>query len=492
MDGGRKSDRLVVPVKPSNKASDASLAAEEVEGRGLAKGNPLGQTRSRTQSRVGLRQALQRIRQAAKEKEERLTALFHHVYEVDRLREAYYGVNRKGSPGVDHVTWQQYGESLESNLEELSQRLRRGAYRAKPVQRGYVPKDDGRRRPIGMPTLEDKIVQRSFAEVVGAVYEAEFLGFSYGFRPGRSAHHALDALAVGLEKRRVRWVLDADIRGYFDAISHEWLCRFIEHRIGDRRVVRHVKKWLRAGVMEEGKHQATEAGTPQGGSVSPLLANIYLHHVFDQWAHQWRRRHAQGAVIIVRYADDFVVGFEHQGDAERFLEELRERLRQFELELSAEKTRLIEFGRYAAENRRERGLGKPETFDFLGFTHLCAKDRKGRFAVHRKTMKRRLRAKVKEVKAKLRRRLHDDPQEVGKWLGWVLRGHYGYYAVPFNIRALSSFRDLVARQWLRTLRRRSQKGRRFSSRRFQRLATRWLPRPRILHPYPSQRLCVTT
>jgi len=373
-----KSDSFVVPRKPSNKGRDASRSAEEVEGRRLAKGSSAKQTRSRTQSRRDLQQALDRVRQVARrDKEVRFTALWHHVYNVERLREAYYGVNRRGAAGVDKQTWQQYGEGLQERLEDLSGRLQRGAYRAKPVLRAYVPKDDGRQRPIGKPTLEDKIVQRATVEVLNAVYEEDFLGFSYGFRPGRGQHDALDAVSVGICKRQVNWVLDADIRGYFDAISHEWSVKFIEHRIADERVIRHVKKWLKAGVLEDGSWKAAEEGTPQGGSVSPLLANIYLHYVFDQWVQRWRKRSARGSMIVVRYADDFVVGFQFRDEAERFLEELRERFAKFNLELHPAKTRLIEFGRHAAKNRKRGGKGKPETFNFLGFTHLCGRTRKG-------------------------------------------------------------------------------------------------------------------
>jgi RNA-directed DNA polymerase len=360
MNGPRESDSFVVPEKPSNKGSGAPQPAEEVEGRELAKGNSVERTRFRTQSRRDLQQALDRVRQVAcRDKETRFTALWHHVYDVERLREAYQGVNRRGATGVDRVTWEQYGENLEDNLQDLSGRLERGAYRAKPVLRVYIPKGDGRQRPIGIPALEDKIVQRAAVEVLNAVYEADFLGFSYGFRPGRSQHNALDAVMVGIRKKKVNWVLDADIRGFFDAISHEWLVKFVEHRIADKRVVRHVKKWLKAGVLEKGEWKAVEEGTPQGGSVSPLLANIYLHHVFDLWIQWWRKTRAQGDVIVVRYADDFIVGFQHRHEAERCLGELRERFAKFNLELHPDKTRLIEFGRFADENRRGRGDGKP-------------------------------------------------------------------------------------------------------------------------------------
>jgi len=500
MNGGGKSDGPIVPQTPANKGGvdrldeghPASPSAEQAEGRGPAKGNSLRADGDRTRCRASLQAALKRIRQAAdREKLQRLTALWHHVYNVDHLRAAYLAQRPGAAAGVDGQTWRQYGEDLESNLQELSARLKRGAYRARPVKRAWIPKADGRRRPIGIPTLEDKIVQRAAASVLGAAYEADFMGFSYGFRPGRSAHDALDALSVGLSRCKISWVLDADIRGFFDAIDHEWLVKFIEHRIADRRVIRHVKKWLRAGVLEDGKRLRTEEGTPQGGSISPLLANIYLHYVFDLWAHQWRRQCARGDVIVVRYADDFVVGFQYKSDAERFLAALRERFSKFNLELHGQKTRLIEFGRFAAENRQSRGDGKPETFDFLGFTHVCGKTRKGRFTVVRRPMKQRMRAKLRAIKQDLWRRMHRPIPETGSWLRSVVSGWYRYYAVPLTYRTLQSFRRQVMWLWYRTLRRRSDKDRTTWPRLY-RLSDRWLPTPRILHPYPSERLCVTT
>jgi len=435
---------------------------------------------------------LERIRQAAsRDKTLQLTALWHHVYDVDRLREEYFALKPNAAPGVDGQTWRQYGEALEANLWDLSGRLQRGAYRARPVKRAWIPKADGRQRPIGIPTLEDKIVQRAAASVLGAVYEGDFLGFSYGFRPGRSAHDALDALSVGMTRCQVSWVLDADIRGFFDAIDHEWLVKFVEHRIADRRVIRHVKKWLRAGVLDDGRRIAVETGAPQGGNISPLMANVYLHYVFDLWAHQWRQRHARGDVIVVRYADDFVVGFQHRSDAERFLGELRERFAQFNLELHPDKTRLIEFGRFAAENRLRRGQGKPETFDFLGFTHACSRTRKGTFTVLRFPMKKRMRVKLRAIQDSLRRRLHRPVAETGRWLQSVVSGWLRYYAVPRSYRWLQKFRGRVMWLWWRVLCRRSQKAR-VPWIRVLRLAARWLPTPRILHPYPSTRLAVRT
>lgn len=492
MNGDRKSDGRTVPRKHPNKGTGAPGSAEGVEGKRPGKGKPPGDPSHRTQRRARLRAIEGRIRQAAeRDKEERFTTLWHHVADPERLHEAYLALNRQGASGVDRVTWQQYGESLEGNLEDLSGRLHRGAYRAQPVERAYIPKRDGSLRPIGKPTLEDRIVQRSFAEVAGAVYEADFLGFSYGFRPGKGQHNALDALTVGIEKKKANWVLEADIRGFFGAISHEWLVKFLEHRIGDSRVMRQVGKWLRAGVVEGGEWSSQEEGTPQGGNASPLLGNVYLHYVFDLWAQQWRQRHARGDVIIVRFADDFVLGFEHKEDAERFLAELIERFRTFGLELHGDKTRLIEFGRYAAERRQARGEAKPETFDFLGFTHICGTDRKGRFIVRRLTRRDRKRAKLQEVNDTLQQRLHDGIPEVGRWLASVLRGHYNYFGVPRNGHSLGSFYFQVKRLWYRALNRRSQKSR-TTWERMGRLAARWLPRPRITHPYPGQRLCVNT
>ncbi len=485
-----KSDRPVVPAKSVNKAGGP--AAEEMEGRGLTKGNPRQQNALRTQRRQGVHSALERIRQAAsKDKELRFTSLLHHIYNPGMLRVAYFSLKKAAAAGVDGQTWRSYGQHLERNLEDLAARLARGAYRAKPVRRVYVPKADGRQRPLGIPVLEDKIVQRATVEVMGAIYESDFVGFSYGFRPGRSQHHALDALYAGLLTKKVNWVLDADIRGFFDAIDHGWLVKFVEHRIADRRVVHLIQKWLRAGVLEEGMRTRSEEGTPQGGSVSPLLANIFLHYVFDLWVVQWRRKHANGDVIVVRYADDIVLGFQVKADAERFRAELAGRLAQFGLELHPDKTRLLEFGPYADRSRRRRGQGKPETFDFLGFTHICGKKRNGRFTVVRHTMRTRMRAKLKAVKAELRRRRHQPIPDVGRWLHSVVGGHMRYYAVPMNSRAIAAFRTQVAWYWWRTLGRRSQNGR-VTWARMKPLVERWLPPARIHHPYPLRRLGVIT
>jgi group II intron reverse transcriptase/maturase len=413
------------------------------------------------------------------------------VYDTEGLRAAYRALRREAAPGVDGETWRHYGETLEENLQDLSERLKRGAYRAKPVRRAYIPKTDGRQRPLGVPALEDKIVQRAVVEVLNAIYETDFLGFSYGFRPGRSPHQALDALAVGIWGKNVNWVLDADIRGFFDALDHGWLVKFIEHRIGDRRVVRLIQKWLRAGVMEDGKRTVSEMGTVQGGSISPLLANVYLHYVFDLWVQRWRHKQARGDVIVVRFADDFVVGFEHREEAEKFLNELGQRLSRFGLELHPDKTRLIEFGHYAATNRQERGGGKPETFNFLGFTHICGKTRQGRFTVLRQTMRQRWQAKLQQLKVELKRRMHLPVPEVGSYLRAVILGHIRYYGVPMNTERIRTFRWAIGRLWWRILRHRSQNNR-LSWERMRRYINRWFPPAHVCHPFPLVRFDAMT
>jgi RNA-directed DNA polymerase len=491
MNDRRKSDRPVVVTKSSNKAGEP--AAERVERRGLAKGKTPRQNTARAQDRTAVQSALGRIRQAAtKDKKQKFTSLMHHICNLSMLREAYYGVKRDAAPGVDGERWREYGENLESNLQELSGRLRRRAYRAKPVRRVYIAKADGRMRPLGVTALEDKIVQRATVEVMNAIYESDFLGFSYGFRPGKGQHNALDALYVGMLTKKVNWVLDGDISSFFDGLDHEWLVRFIEHRIADQRVVRLIRKWLSAGVLEEGKWMCSEEGTPQGGSASPLMANIFLHYVFDLWVLHWRKTKAKGDMIVVRFADDFVVAFQHRSDAVRFHKELAERFAKFQLKLHPEKTRLIEFGCYAVNNRKRRGKGKPETFNFLGFTHICGKKRSnGMFTVYRRTMSKRKRAKLKAIRTELRKRMHQQVPEVGKWLRSVVEGHNRYYGVPSNQPSLSSFRFQVARDWYRTLRRRSQRTR-LTWERMYRLIDRWLPPPRIHQPYPLRRLGVIT
>jgi group II intron reverse transcriptase/maturase len=492
--GRGKSDCCVVPQKRPNKAAGATpAAAEVVEGKRQAKGNAVRERTSRRSSRVyDVTTALNGIRQTAKgRRSAKFNTLMHHIYAVERLRQAYHALKRDAAAGVDGQTWQSYGQNLEANLLDLSDRLARGGYRPQPVRRAYIDKPDGSKRPLGVPALEDKIVQRAAVEVLTAIYEQDFCGFSYGFRPGRSAHNALDAVSVGVSTRRVNWILDADIAKFFDTIEHDWLVKFIEHRVADARVVRLIKKWLHAGVLEDGRLTQSELGTVQGGSISPLLANIYLHYAFDLWVQQWRHRHAQGDVIVVRYADDWVAGFQFRGDAARFQRAVAERLGQFGLALHADKTRLIEFGRFARENRRRRGQDKPQTFDFLGFTHCCGKSRRGKFLLLRLTSAKRLRAKLQAVKLELRRRMHRPIPEQGTYLRAVVAGHSRYFGVPCNGTRLRVFRFQVGRLWYRTLCRRSQR-RRLNWRRMHRLLARWLPVPHICHPYPNQRLIVTT
>jgi RNA-directed DNA polymerase len=487
MNGEEKSGLPIVAVKPANEAGRP--VKEWVERRGRAAGNAFDPHGDRAQDRGPPLSGIERIRKVARERKgERFTTLLHHV-DVALLEQAYYWLKREAAPGVDGVTWAEYGEGLPDRLADLHDRVHRGSYRAQPSRRTYIPKPDGRQRPLGIATLEDKIVQRAVVEVLNAIYEADFLGFSYGFRPGRGQHDALDALAVGIENQAVNWILDADIRSFFDTISHEWMMRCLEHRIGDRRVLRLIRKWLKVGVVEDGVRHPAEKGTPQGAVISPLLANIYLHYAYDLWTWQWRRRHAHGAMIVVRYADDTVVGFEHRADAERFLAELRERMAAFELEMHPEKTRLIEFGSNAASDRAARGEGKPETFNFLGFTHICARTQRGRFRLSRHTRRDRMQGKLLEITEDLRRRWHQDVAEQGRWLGSVVRGFFAYHAIPTNSRALSAFRHHVVDLWRRALRRRSQRDR-TTWPDMDGLAERWLPRPRISHPWPLQRFRV--
>ena len=463
-----------------------------MEGRRSAEGNTTGKTRAGHSAGERAPSALDRVRRVARQdRDARFTALLHHV-SVERLRAAYRALRPAAAAGVDGVTWDAYGQGVEDNLRDLHGRVQRGAYRAKPSRRAYITKADGRLRPLGIASLEDKLLQRAVAEVLEAIYEEDFVGFSYGFRPGRGPHRASDALVVGLGRRRVNWVLDADIRDFFGSVDHDWLMKFLRHRIADGRVLRLIEKWLAAGVIEDGSWTRSTAGVPQGAAISPLLGNVYLHYVFDLWAQRWRGRHARGDMVLTRYADDFIVGFEHRDDAERFLQELRDRFAQFGLGLHPDKTRLIEFGRFAARDRRARGDGKPETFDFLGFTHICAKTRKGRFTLKRVTIKKRMRAKLQAVKAELRRRMHLPIPEQGRWLGAVVQGHLNYYAVPGNSDAIGAFRDQVARYWLQTLRRRSQRGRALNWKRMHRLAKRWLPPARITHPWPEARFDAIT
>ncbi|HMN69515.1 MAG TPA: group II intron reverse transcriptase/maturase [Bdellovibrionales bacterium] len=491
MNGHGKSDRREVPAKFANKEG-AMPSAERDGGKASNQGEQVKQNTTRTQQAAKLvPSALDRVRKIAKgDKKVRFTNLMHHIYNIDRLRAAYFAMKRKASAGVDGETWTSYGESLEENLRNLSARLKAGGYRAKPVRRTFIAKTDGKQRPLGVPVLEDKIVQRATVEVLNAIYEMDFLGFSYGYRPGKGQHSCLDALYVGLLTKKVNWVLDADIRGFFDNLDHDWLVKFVEHRIEDKRLIRLIQKWLKAGVMQDGTVTETEEGVPQGGSISPLLANIYLHYVLDLWAQQRRTDKSQGEMIIVRWADDFVVGFEHKSQAEKFLADLKERMLKFGLELHPDKTRILEFGPWAVHNRKTRGAGKPETFNFLGFTHICAKKwSNGMYTVLRRTIKKKMRVKLAEVKATLRSRMHHSISEQGKWLKSVVGGHHRYYGVPNNTTALAVFRHEVGRLWYRTLKRRSQNPS-LTWAKMARHIELWLPQVQIHHPYPLKRMSV--
>jgi RNA-directed DNA polymerase len=485
MHGSGESYSGVVPAKQPNKSECSP--AEAVEERPLTKENTQEPNPCRTTSRESGSSGLERVREAAKkDSQQKFTALLHHV-SIDLLRDSYDSLKKQAAPGVDGVTWEEYGKELEARLAGLHGRIHRGAYRAQPSRRVWIPKADGRQRSLGIAALEDKIVQHAVGTVLNQIWEEDFLGFSYGFRPERSQHDALDALWVGIVRKRVNWILDLDIRSFFDKLQHDWLVRFVEHRIADSRVVRLIRKWLKAGVMEQGQWSETKEGSPQGSVISPTLANLYLHYVLDLWAEQWRNKHARGDVIIVRYADDAVLGFEHREEAERFLEQLRERLQKFGLELHPEKTRLIEFGRFAAERRKKRGEGKPETFNFLGFIHICGTNHKtGNFTVHRRTIGKRMAAKLKDVRAKLRERMHRRVAGTVAWLQQVVRGYYQYHAIPGNWARLKAFRNDVLRIWLRTLRRRSQRHR-LSWTGFLAGLGSLVPSIAILHPYPNVR-----
>ena len=490
MNGLKKSDEAIRPVRAANKGARAS--AESPEERASTKGNPDCQITRRTQCRGSVPQAAARIRKAAERNpKERLTALFHHIT-PDALHRAFHALKRDAAAGVDGVTWNKYGEGLEERLLDLHRRLHTGgAYRAPPVRRVEIPKPDGGTRPLGIAALEDKIVQKAVVDVIlTPIYEVEFLGFSYGFRPGRGAHDALDALAFGIERRKVSWIVDADIRAYFDTIPRDWLITLLEHRIGDRRVIRLIRKWLNAGVMDGGSWADTGMGTPQGAIVSPVLANVFLHYVLDLWFHKkWRPNVPDGEAIIVRYADDIVVGFQHKRDAERYLRDVRERLARFGLSLHQDKTRLVEFGRFVDLNRRQRGVGKPETFDFLGLTHYCTTTRRGRFRLGRKPVAKRVNRTLARIDEVLRKRWHHDIWEVGRWLGRVCEGWLNYFAVPGSGRFIRAFLRRLQRRWMRALRRRSQRAR-FSWKRLERMTEILWPRASIRHPWPDQRFAV--
>jgi len=483
-----ESDSGTVPMNHSNKSGKPPTESEE--GRPLIRENTHQSSTHSTQSEARVSQGLAGVRKAARERKEmKFTALLHHVT-VGLLRDSFYALKRKAAPGVDGVTWQEYETGLEDRLVDLHSRVHRGAYRPQPSRRVYIPKPDGRQRPLGVAALEDKIVQQAVVTILNQIYEEDFRGFSYGFRPGRSQHQALDALYVAITRKKVNWMLDCDIRGFFDHLSHDWLLKFVQHRVADHRILRLIQKWLKAGVMEEGEWKNTEMGSPQGSVISPLLANIYLHYVFDLWVDVWRRKCARGEVIVVRYADDSVLGFQHRAEADRFLADFQERLQKFGLELHPDKTRRIEFGKFAEQNRNQRGEGKPETFDFLGFTHISGKDQNGNFTVKRKTISKRMRAKLLDIKQQLRQRMHDSVPQTGKWLRSIVQGYFNYHAIPGNTDSLFAFRHRAIRLWRCMLIHRGQKHH-LTWVRMQRLADRWLPQPRVLHPYPRVRFDAT-
>jgi group II intron reverse transcriptase/maturase len=477
-----ESDAVVVPRKSTK---TWVTPVEPMEERTAAKGKSAARNALPAQDGASALTLLQRIGQRAKEsKEEKFTTLLSHM-KVPLLKEAFTRLRKDAASGVDGTTWIEYAERLDEKLLDLQDRVHRGSYHPQPVRRVFIPKGDGKMRPLGIPALEDKIVQQAARMVLEPIYEAQFLGFSYGFRPGRSQHDALDALAEAIH-RKVSWVLDADIRSFFDTIDHGCMKQFLEHRIGDRRMVRLLMKWLRAGVMEDGELRETVEGTPQGGIISPLLANIYLHYALDLWVQQWRKRHARGELYFVRYADDFVACLQHEEDALAMREALAERLAKFGLELHSDKTRVIRFGRFAREKAARQGR-KPETFDFLGFTHIAGCNRDGRFQLKRRTSRKKRRAKLAALKAKMRQKMHEPPVQQHKWLAAVLRGHYRYYAVPTNYRALAGFRRAVQHAWYRVLQRRGQRAR-WNVEQLKRFEQRFqLPVPRILHPWPEAR-----
>jgi group II intron reverse transcriptase/maturase len=484
MNGHKQSDPAIVAAKSPNKSAHAE--AEATEPRAGAKENTSEQNTLRTLSRDRVTHELTRVRERARQKKkEKFTALFHHI-NPDSLTLAFHALKRKAAAGVDGMTWQEYEQNLDARIEDLHGRVHRGAYRPQPARRTYIPKADGGQRPLAIAALEDKIVQGAAVTVLNAIYEEDFLGFSYGFRPGRGAHDAMDALVMGITGRKVNFILDADIRSFFDSVDQGWLIRFLEHRIGDKRVIRLIRKWLKAGVLEDGTVSTSDRGTGQGSVISPLLANIYLHYVFDLWAERYRRREAKGDMIIVRYADDVIVGFEREEEVSHFLDVLKTRFAEFALALHPDKTRIVEFGRFAAERRMQRGLGKPETFNFLGFTFICGKSRDGRFLVNRKSRRDRMRAKLQEIKKELRRCMHAGIADHGRWLRQVVTGYFNYHAVPTNYHSLEAFHHHILEIWRRVLKRRSQKDHTTWDV-MTRLGDQWLPKPRILHPWPTQR-----
>lgn len=450
------------------------------------------QAARRTQSRGSALSLLTRVRERSKADPHMRFDNLYSQLTVPFLRESFHQLKRRAQPGVDGMTWSMYAANLERNLQQLHERLHTGRYRAQPVLRRYIPKGDGRERPLGITTVEDKLVQQACASLLEAVFVPHFAGFSYGFRKQRNQHDALDALNAGLVRRKIRYVLDADIKGFFDAIDHGKLMTMLRQRIRDPRLLRLIRKWMKTGHVEGGRRHRGTRGTPQGGVISPLLGNIYLHYVLDEYAHWWRATQATGDMIIIRYADDFVVGFQHRHEAERFRQQLADRFAIFKLSLHAEKTRLIEFGRFAWANRRVRGEGRPETFDFLGFTHCCAETTTGKFWVRRLTVKKRMRATLQRIKDQLRWRMHDSIKATSVWLRQVVTGYLNYHAVPGNLDRMRAFRTQVMRYWQRAIRRRSQKGRKWNWDRFNTLLNPLIPQPSLRHPFPLTRFDATT
>jgi len=435
--------------------------------------------------------SLHRIRKTAKENRTlRFNNLLHHITPV-LLKNAYDNLNKKAARGVDGETWQSYGQGLTGKLQSLHVKIHTGRYKPQPSKRIWLLKPDGRQRPIGIAVVEDKIVQQALVWVIQSIYEEDFLGFSYGFRPKRHQHKALDALFVALTEKRVNWVIDADIKGFFDNIDHSWMMKFLEHRISDKRILSLVEKMLKAGVSDEGKWSASEMGSAQGSVLSPLLANIYLFYALDLWINKWRKQEACGEIYIVRYADDFVICCEYQHEANRLLNKLNERLNQFNLTLHEEKTRLLEFGKHAIKNRVKQGKGKPETFTFLGFTHVCSKLlSNGRYSVKRLTIAKKQRAKLKQIKELLYKNRHINIVEQGKWLRSVVTGFANYYGVPGNTKSLSNFRGQICKNWMKALRRRSGKAQKLTWSKMKQIIRFFLPTVRLTHPYPNQRFYV--
>ena len=441
----------------------------------------------RTQCRNIAMSRLAGVREVAiRERKLTFTALMHQVT-PELLVTSFYQLKKQAARGVDGISWSEYEEGLETRVSDLHRRIQSGRYKPQPARRVYIPKGNGELRPLSIQCVEDKVAQQAVSMLLGQIYETDFMGFSYGFRPNRSQHDALDALTFGIVKRKVNWVLDLDIRKFFDTVEHEWLIRMLQHRVKDSRLLKLIVRWIKVGFVDDvGRRHPAHFGVPQGSVISPLLSNIYLHYVFDLWSNKWRADNAQGDIVIIRYADDAVLGFQNKWDANRYQAQLIERLAKFGLSLNTDKTRLIRFGRFASAQRAKYGAGKPESFEFLGFTHYCSRKRNGDFMVGRITSRKRLVTQIKAVQVELRRRLHMPPRQTLAWLVRVLRGHANYYSVPGNIVRVSEFRQQLVKRWYKLLRRRSQ-----------RTSVNWswfgpwvtsnLPKVRVVHPFPEER-----